>query len=161
MNPFIKVTKNKVNRYKLNHLKLHFLMILIINFMAIRPVTNDAMMPKIVATIFILEKSTDTASNTVEPKIIGILIRKTKSATFFLSVPASIIPPEIVDPLRLIPGKIAMAWLNPIIKADLYVMFGLGLILRPIYSVISKIIAVRRKPNDTYLLLENMVSTVL
>ena len=73
--------------------------------------------------VFIIPKTSQTA----EPIIMGILIRKENSQAFCFSTPF-IIPTAIVEPLLLMPGSIATPCINPINKAC-FLPSGLFLVL--------------------------------
>ena len=81
-------------------------------------------------------------SQTAEPIIIGILIRKENSHAFSFSTPLSI-PTAIVDPLLLIPGRIATPCINPI-KSACFLPSGLFLIFTK--SATTSKIPVIKKP---------------
>ena len=100
----------------LNHLKLHLPIIFIIIFMASKPEIKDAIKPNPSASQFNEINSTLKSSKINEPRITGMLIKKLNLATS-VGFAFESKPPQIVEPLLLIPGVSAMHWVSPHIKA--------------------------------------------
>ena len=95
----------------------------IIHFRAKKPAKAAITIPKITQAVLISpiatikpSSTTSFAWNTSDPKIAGMLIKKEKRVAFSRSTPANR-PAERVEPEREMPGIIATAWVQPMMRA--------------------------------------------
>lgn len=140
-------------------MKLHLDVILTIILMANKPDKNALITPQIIAKILIFAKFTEANSNTTEPSIMGILIKNEKSAEVLPFAPPSTTPPKMVDPLRLMPGKIATACVRPISRAVLWVIFCFFIRFLLTKLIENKIRAVIKKPKHKNFVSSNKLLT--
>ena len=107
-----------IKQYQLKYFNCAFLTILIIHLQAASPVKNAAIKPMINGS---REVSASMLSAykillAMLPTISGTTIKKEKRAAFSLSIPNRTAV-AMVAPLLEIPGNMATAWSNPMIKA--------------------------------------------